>query len=59
MHARVQRFWSGPLDDYQYLPAHKIAEAYYATQHGAAILQELEAPATAEKAGRAELATHT
>lgn len=54
-----ERFWAGPADEYQYVAAHSIAGAFYATPPGAAVLAELAAPAAAEKAGHAELATHT
>lgn len=55
----LQRFWEGPLDEYRYVPAHEIADAYYRTEPGAAIMRELEAPPEElEKGGHSELATN-
>lgn len=54
----VQQFWAGDLGDYRYVPAHEIAEAFYAIEHGAAILRELEAPFDTTSGSHAELATH-
>ncbi len=54
----LQRFWAGDLDEYRYIPAHEIADAFYATPPGAAIMQELATPVSAETISHAELATH-